>query len=96
MSAKWIFRKHCLAIVSLMACAGCGSSTSAPAPNSQDMLKGIVTARPPDTPESLAEKQAKLESNLKLAKDNIAQGKLDEAIALLEEAVGLIPKIAKC
>ena len=71
---------------------GCGSSESSKPANAEDMLKGIVTAQPADTPESLAKKQAQLELNLKAAKEQIASGEFDAAIAGLEEAVGFDPR----
>lgn len=79
--------------------AGCGSregpyelakrsGDTAQTPGQQDpLLVGILTAKPPDTPELLQEKRAKVEANLKLAEEAAASGELDQAIQLLEDAV---------
>lgn len=67
--------------------SGAGGSSGSP----EDLLKGIVTVQPPDTPESLAAKKNKLEANLKLAREVAAKGDLDQSIALLEESLGLDP-----
>ncbi|MCI0358294.1 MAG: hypothetical protein L0211_07415 [Planctomycetaceae bacterium] len=58
----------------------------------EDYLAGIVTATPPETPETLAAKRARLEANLKLAQESADGGDLDQAIGLLEDAVMLDPK----
>ncbi len=76
-----------------IACLGCGSGGKPVAPvSADDLMKGIVTAQPAETPESLAAKKSKLESNLSSAKELIAKDELDTAIGLLEDAVGLDPK----
>lgn len=72
---------------------GCGVAPSEPnktansAGGHQPDLAGIVTATPTETPESLSEKRAKLESHLQLAQESAERGELDRAIQLLEEAV---------
>lgn len=58
----------------------------------EDLLKGITTVQEPDTAESLAEKKAKVESNLKQANDLLAAGQKDESIALLESSLTLDAK----
>lgn len=75
----------------LIACLGCGGKPAAPI-TSDDLMKGIVTAQPVETAESLAARKVKLESNLSSAKELIAKNELDSAIGLLEEAVGFDPK----
>lgn len=60
--------------------------------NQEDLLQGIVSSTPPDTPESLAAKKIKLEENLALAQDAAAKGEKDRAISLLEESLGLDPQ----
>lgn len=61
--------------------------------NSQEeLMKGIVTVQPPDTPESLAEKKNKLESNLKQSIESVKHGNLDQAIKLLEDSMSLDSK----
>ena len=59
-------------IISVLLVVGCGTSqpsptiTTTPSGSSQtEMLSGIVTAKPADTPETLAEKRTQLESELK-------------------------------
>ena len=81
-----------LGLMLALVCVGCGSTESSKPANPEDMLSGIVTAQPADTPETLAKKKAQLESNLKAAEEQIASGQLDSAIAGLEEAVGFDPK----
>jgi hypothetical protein len=56
--------------------------------NQEDLLQGIVSSAPPDTPETLAAKKTKLAENLALARDAAAKGEKDQAIALLEESLG--------
>ncbi|MEQ1826148.1 MAG: hypothetical protein ABL921_09380 [Pirellula sp.] len=58
----------------------------------EDVMKGIATVQAPETPESLAEKKAKLESNLSQAIESASKGNVDQAIALLEESVTLDSK----
>lgn len=57
----------------------------------EDLLAGIVTSVPPDTPETLALKKGKLENNLALAKEVAAKGDFDQAITLLEDSLVLDP-----
>lgn len=77
---------------------GCGSSqpqpneTVKPAGGQDDLLAGIVTARPAETPATLEEKRTKLASHLALAQEFAERGELDRAIQLLEEAVRLDAK----
>lgn len=84
----------CASFITFCLCfCGCsprGGSTSAT--SSEDLLQGIVTAQPADTPESLAEKRLKLEGRLQTAKTLIAKSDLDSAITNLEEAVAFNPK----
>lgn len=82
---------------SLLILSGCQSERSHNQPSEatssqEDLLKGIVTSLPPDTPETLAAKKAKLESNLTIAREAAAKGDLDQSISLLEESVGLDPQ----
>ena len=61
--------------------------------NSQeDLMKGIVTVQPPDTPESLAVKKTNLEANVKQSIESVKQGNLDQAIKLLEDSMSLDSK----
>ncbi len=93
MSQK-VWRKFGSAFVGLMCLSGCGGSPQVKSnpPSSEDLLAGIVTAQAPDTPESLAEKKLKLQAKLDSAKELMAKGELDPAIANLEEAVAFDPK----
>ena len=72
-----------------LAVADAGADAVSDAVADEDVLAGIVTAAPPETPESLAEKRAQLEANLKLAQQSADRGDADQAIALLEDAVML-------
>ena len=80
-------------VVIAVVLAGCNNkppesnATANAAGRQEPVLDGIHTAKPAETPESLAEKRAKLESHLKLAQQSVARGELDGAIRLLEEAV---------
>jgi hypothetical protein len=89
---------HIWLVASAAVLMGCGSSPQEPiatapaAAGEVDYLAGIVTATPPDTPETLAAKRTQLESHLKLAQESADRGDLDQAIGLLEDAVMLDPK----
>lgn len=58
----------------------------------EDYLAGIVTATPPETPETLAKRRAELEAKLKLAQELAGRGEPDQAIQMLEDAVMLDAK----
>ena len=77
--------------------AGCrkeevNDGASGKANSQEELMKGIATVEPPDTPESLAAKKIKLETNLKQSADSVTQGKLDQAIKLLEDSMSLDSK----
>ncbi len=78
---------------------GCGKGSQPPAiqpgqqPESLDaVLSGIVTAVPPDTPETLEQKRIQLQSHLAQGREAAERGDADRAIELLEEAMMLDAK----
>ena len=76
--------------------AGCrkeiNDGASGLANSREELMKGIATVQPPDTPESLAAKKNKLEASLKQAAESVTQGNLDQAIKLLEDSMSLDSK----
>jgi hypothetical protein len=85
---------RCCFIVVAAALGGCGKGSQPPpiqpgqqAESLDSLLTGIVTAVPPDTPETLEHKRIQLQSHLALAEEAAQRGELDQAIRLLEDAV---------
>jgi len=87
---------HLFAICVAAFSAGCrkevNDGASGLANSQEELMKGIVTVQPPDTPESLAAKKTKLEANLKKSIEFVARGNLEPAMKLLEESMSLDSK----
>lgn len=93
----WQFLGFFYLAAALLTFPGCNlgkvnDGASGGANNQEDLLQGIVSSAPPDTPQSLAAKKTKLKENLSLVEEATAKGDKDRAITLLEESLGLDPQ----
>ncbi len=66
---------------------GNNDGMSGSASSQEELMKGIMTVPTTETPESLAAKKTQLQENLKQAQELSAQGKIREAVKLLESSV---------